>query len=171
MKRTGFRRPAYNPPAPPPPRPANAPTASMQARGDAIVPMPKGEGLRPGKRAPTREEREWMDAIVELGCVACWLERQPSRPTAVHHLLEGGVRRGHMSTIALCDPGHHQNGQPLGLVSRHPWKARFEARYGEEEALLALTRQRVEARRAGLPDLPRPPLPVLVALPSPDAHP
>jgi hypothetical protein len=39
--------------------------------------------------------------------------------------------------LPLCDPGHHQNGAQLGLVSRHPYKARFEARYGAEFELLA----------------------------------
>lgn len=109
-----------------------------------------------------------MDAIVELGCIACWLDGQPPRPTAVHHLLSGGRRIGHKHTIGLCDPGHHQNGQPLGLVSRHPWKTRFEERYGKEEALLRLSQLRVAAARAGLPAPPIPQLPVLLAaLPAP----
>lgn len=44
---------------------------------------------------------------------------------------------GHLFTIGLCDPGHHQNGQQFGMISVHPWKARFEAKYGSQLDLLA----------------------------------
>ena len=109
------------------------------ARCDAAaVASPKGEKAKPGKRAPTAEERRWMDWIVRRGCIACWLDSLPPRPTAVHHILRGGVRMGHLFTLGLCDPGHHQSGQSLGMVSRHPWKAQFEARYGTEMQLLAI---------------------------------
>jgi hypothetical protein len=47
---------------------------------------------------------------------------------------------GHLFTLPLCDPGHHQNGAQFGIVSRHPWKAQFEARYGTEMDLLARLR-------------------------------
>jgi len=55
---------------------------------------------------------------------------------AVHHLLRGGQRMGHMWAIGLCEPGHHQNGQPLGMTSRHPWRTRFEREFGTELDLL-----------------------------------
>lgn len=102
--------------------------------GTAIA---KPEPTRPGKRTPTKDEREWMSAIVRYGCIACRIDGLPWRETAVHHILRGGQRLGHKFTLPLCDPGHHQGGEPLGLVSRHPWKARFEARYGYELDLLA----------------------------------
>lgn len=86
-----------------------------------------------------------MDAITQLGCVACFMDGFPYTPGAVHHLLRGGRRIGHLFTICLCDPGHHQNGAAAGKISRHPWKARFEDRYGTEEQLLAMTRAAVDA--------------------------
>jgi hypothetical protein len=98
--------------------------------------VPKHVKARPGKRAPTVNEREWMDAIVEHGCIACWLDGHQPRPCCPHHIISGGRRLGHLFTIPLCDPGHHQNGAPLGLICRHPYKARFESRYGTEFALL-----------------------------------
>jgi len=100
---------------------------------------PKGVKAKPGKRKPTAVEAKWMDAIKEYGCIACRIDGHhwpPPLETAVHHILRGGVRMGHLFTLPLCDPGHHQNG-PLGMVSRHPWKARFEAKYGTEMELLA----------------------------------
>lgn len=104
-------------------------------------PQPKGVATKPGKRSPTKEEAAWMEAITALGCIACLLDGHPGTPGAVHHLLSGGRRIGHLHTICLCDPGHHQNGQQFDKVSRHPWKARFEKQYGSEEALLLLTKK------------------------------
>ena len=99
--------------------------------------FPKPIRTRRGKRAPTKEEARWMDAITRYGCIACRKDGHEPRPTAVHHILSGGVRIGHLFSLPLCDPGHHQDGEQFGLVSRHPYKARFEAMYGTELELLA----------------------------------
>ncbi len=88
-------------------------------------------------KPPTKHERGWMDRIVEYGCIACRLDGEEPRPTTAHHIVSGGKRMGHLFTLPLCDPGHHQGGQPLGLISVHPWKARFEDRYGTQLELLA----------------------------------
>lgn len=147
MKRSGFKRKELVrvPPAPP--------TKSTRhgvytAAGGPNVSIPKGVEAKPGKRAPTAEEKAWMDDCVETGCIACWLDRVPHRPTAIHHIVEGGRRLGHKFSLPLCDPGHHQGGQSLGLVSRHPWKARFEERYGSERELLLLQQERVRTLRS-----------------------
>ncbi len=103
----------------------------------------KGAKARPGKRAPIKVEAQWMDAIVEHGCIACILDGHEPRPTAVHHILRGGLRIGHLFTLPLCDPGHHQNGAQFGMVSRHPNKAEFERRYGTEMELLALLKEKL----------------------------
>lgn len=126
------------------PRPMARLERTPNYAGGTTGPAPKGEAAKPGKGAPTATEREWLDWIVAYGCVACHLDGVPPRPTAVHHLLRGGIRMGHLHSIGLCDPGHHQNGAPLGMVSRHPWKARFEAKYGTEKELLAWLRAQKE---------------------------
>lgn len=105
-----------------------------------VVAVPKAEKAKPGKRTPTAEERRWMDFIVAYGCIACRMDGLGIVPPCVHHILRGGRRMGHLFTLGLCDPGHHQNGAQFGMVSRHPWKARFEQRYGSEEFLLASLR-------------------------------
>lgn len=126
----------------PPPPAAEVRPLVRGVYGDCgtMAAQPKGEKARPGKRAPTAAEREWMNWIVAFGCVACRKDGYLPRPTAVHHLLRGGQRIGHLHAIGLCDPGHHQGGQPLGLISRHPWKTRFETQYGTEAELLAWLR-------------------------------
>ena len=57
----------------------------------------------------TKAEQEWMDDITQIGCIACYVMGVAGTPGAVHHLLRGGRRIGHLWTICLCDPGHHQN--------------------------------------------------------------
>lgn len=134
------RAPYIRPPRAPlvlPVRGAAPVRATMQVPA-LFKPMPKElVRARPGKRTPTAEEQWWMDEIVEYGCIACRRDGIFSPRPAVHHILRGGQRIGHRFTLPLCDPGHHQGGQPLGLISRHPWKARFEAVYGPELTLLA----------------------------------
>jgi hypothetical protein len=139
LRRTaGFKsklpeRPPREERARPPLRPIRVPVPAAPV----FNPQPKGIEARPGKRPPTALEARWMDAIVRYGCIACRRDGHAPRQTAVHHILRGGVRLGHRYTLPLCDPGHHQNGGEDGLVSRHPYKARFEERYGAEMALLA----------------------------------
>jgi hypothetical protein len=96
----------------------------------------------------TKAEREWMDSISSLGCIACRVIGIAGVPGAVHHLLSGGRRIGHLSTICLCDPGHHQNPPTgSGKIPRHPFKARFERTYGTEAQLLEMTKEFVAKLR------------------------
>lgn len=120
----------------PEPQVVAAPLRVADQRARLVVPIPKGPELKHGKYTPNAEERAWMDWIVGYGCVACRADGLGVRPAAVHHILSGGRRMGHLFTLPLCDPGHHQGGQPLGMVSRHPWKTRFEQRYGAELFIL-----------------------------------
>lgn len=88
----------------------------------------------------TKAERQWMSAISQLGCCVCGRS-----PVQIHHLLSGGRRIGHLSTIPLCQP-HHQGGfNDAHCVSRHPYKRAVEARHGTEQQLLELVRERVKA--------------------------
>lgn len=108
-----------------------APTKPMAAVGQ------RAKRTGQGKVAPNAAERAWMDRIASFGCIVCWLQHGVRMPPAVHHILSGGRRMGHLYTIPLCDPGHHQGGDKVGnMISRHPWKARFEDAYGTELELL-----------------------------------
>ena len=97
----------------------------------------------------TREEKRRFEAIVEAGCCACrqahpdWL-----RPVEVHHLLDGGVRRGHAFTVALCS-WHHRGVPHQGFTQKAATdffgpslaldgKA-FKKAYGDDESLLRFT--------------------------------
>lgn len=92
----------------------------------------------------TKIERQWVQLITALGCIVCYVQGRGYVPCAVHHMLSGGRRIGHLFTIGLCDPGHHQNApKDSGEVSRHPSLKAFENRYGKEEYLRQKTKQLV----------------------------
>jgi len=94
---------------------------------------------------PTKAERKWMQDVARLGCIVCRIQNRGYVPCAVHHILDGSRRIGHLHTIGLCDPGHHQGARAKsGHVSRHPNKAEFERRYGTETFLLELTRHAIK---------------------------
>lgn len=99
-------------------------------------------------KPPTKAERERMEMIVAHGCCACRSERVGSlHPVEVHHLIDGGKRRGHRFTVALCC-WHHRGVPPVagmgvkaaseqfGPSLHHDGRA-FKKRYGGDNALLA----------------------------------
>lgn len=135
-----FGRSTWSPPPRardlPPPAPSTLkPVSRGTYSGGTTAPLPKGETARPGKRKPTKEEREWMDAIVRYGCVACRMDGNGIVAPQVHHILRGGQRMGHLFTLPLCQDHHQDTGRP-GYTARHPWKTRFERLYGSEQFLL-----------------------------------
>ena len=92
--------------------------------------------MLPG-RTPTAEEKQWMDRIVQVGCIVCRRFYGQYTPAEVHHLDGKTKPDAHLKSIGLC-PNHHRiNGR--GWVTRHPNKAVFEAKFGPEDELLAIT--------------------------------
>jgi len=98
-------------------------------------------------KRPTKAERKRMQDIVESGCCACRSDDGLSLwPVEVHHLLDGGTRRGHRFTVALCY-FHHRGIPPQGMKAKEatakfgPSLAldgrAFRLRYGKDDALLA----------------------------------
>lgn len=97
------------------------------------------------KRAsqPNASEREHMQKVSELGCVACYvLSGLWGTPSAIHHI--SGSRRTdvnpepHKQVLGLCG-AHHQGTEkkPGGYV--HGQLVKFESEIGTQEYLLQLT--------------------------------
>jgi len=86
----------------------------------------------------TKAEKEWMDSIVDFGCLPCLLFfNAPDTPAMCHHILnEANRRMGHMFTLPLCDGHHHVFQKNSGKIRRHPTKKQFVAAYGTELELL-----------------------------------
>lgn len=85
-----------------------------------------------------------LDAVQQLGCVACYTEGVYS-PAEIHHVVDGNKRLGHQYVLPLCVPHHRGGGDGISVpyVSRHPYKKRFELRYGTEEDLLLIVETRL----------------------------
>ena len=89
-------------------------------------------------RPPTVEESRFMSAIASLGCIACKKDGWHNPDVSVHH-IDGRTKPGaHFLVLGLC-AGHHQDGTGANptLIAVHPYKARFEERYGAQRSLLA----------------------------------
>jgi hypothetical protein len=89
-------------------------------------------------RPPTTDEARFISAIADLGCMACRYDGWSNPDVSVHH-IDGRTKPGaHLLVLSLC-AGHHQDGTATNptLIAVHPYKARFEARYGSQLALLA----------------------------------
>lgn len=59
----------------------------------------------------TKAEAEWVSKVKQRGCQCCIARGYPHDPDGpvveAHHLLSGGIRRGHGETIGLC-AWHHR---------------------------------------------------------------
>jgi hypothetical protein len=129
MKRTAITRPK--------PQPGILRTASLKAG----KPM-KSRGMK--GRAPTAAERALHHDMAGLGCIACLLDGRVNPWVSIHH-IDGRTKPGaHKKVLALCAQHHQQDDtDPLGRIAVHPNKARFEALYGSQESLLAMTMERL----------------------------
>lgn len=59
----------------------------------------------------TKPEAAWVDAVKRHGCLCCHQRGYSHDPDGAvveaHHLLSGGIRRGHRHTVGLCS-WHHR---------------------------------------------------------------
>ena len=82
-------------------------------------------------KSMTRQEKRRIGILKMVGCIIC-----KQSPCHAHHLLSGGVRRGHLYTIGLCS-GHHTEGFMGTGTSYHGNKKLFHKLYGTDDELLA----------------------------------
>lgn len=96
-------------------------------------------------RTPNAEEKAWMSAVCEFGCIVCFLELGLWTECCPHH-MDGKTKPGaHKKSIGLCSR-HHQISGP-GYKSRHgDGKFQFEREHGSEEFLLSKTIELLESR-------------------------
>jgi len=90
------------------------------------------------KKQATKDEREYMGRVAELGCIICGC------PASVHHIREGqGIsqRASNYLVVPLCYE-HHQ-----GALSIHNAKRQFEGLFGDELKLLSRTIEQLHKKR------------------------
>ena len=87
-------------------------------------------------RSRTKAERDFHDAIAAIGCIACKKDGIFNSLVSIHHIDGRTKPEAHRLVLPLC-AGHHQDGTGApGLIAVHPWKARFEEKYGSQRELL-----------------------------------
>lgn len=85
---------------------------------------------------PTKADKLYWDQLASLGCIACRLDGHINNYVSIHH-IGGRTKPGcHRLVLALC-AGHHQEGtdNDKTKIAVHPYKRRFEARYGSQMEL------------------------------------
>lgn len=90
---------------------------------------------------PNKAEQAYLDAISEIGCIACWVELGLFTPGEIHH-PDGGSN--HMAALCLCHKHHREGSNNALWVSRHPWRDEFIKRYGTEKELHEKTKELLE---------------------------
>ena len=86
---------------------------------------------------PTRAEKlYWNRLATEVGCICCHVNGTFNDHVSIHHIGGRAKPGAHKNVLPLCYE-HHQGGNELH-PSIHPWKARFEAKYGTQEYLKKL---------------------------------
>lgn len=82
-------------------------------------------------------DKERYQKLSDLGCIIC-LKEGHYTPPAIHH-INGRTGNGNQETIPLCYYHHQEGSDCEAYTSRHPFKTRFQERYGSEESLLEET--------------------------------
>jgi len=94
-------------------------------------------------RTPTAQEKQWMDDVQSLGCIVCRRHGRTETPAEIHH-IDGKTKQGaHFHILPLCYFHHRQGSDSELFTSRHPYKRRFEERYGPEMELLFIVEEMV----------------------------
>lgn len=106
-------------------------------------------------RNPTAEQKRWHDLLSQVvGCIACREGHGEFNDHCSIHHVDGRTKPGaHWYVLPLC-AGHHQDGTgPAGFpgVAVHPFKARFEERYGSQSDLLSRCAQIVAEQGHDIP--------------------
>jgi len=96
--------------------------------------------------AVTKEEKLFHEKLASIGCIACRMDGEKNYHVSIHHIDGRTKPNAHKLVLPLC-AGHHQEGTGApGLISVHPWKRRFEARYGNQYDLLQICKEIINQR-------------------------
>ena len=93
------------------------------------------------KKRPTVAEKKWMEAVSNYGCIACHQDGL-NVPAEIHHIRKHtgmGLRPSHTKILPLCSV-HHRTGK----ISVHLGKEAFVEKYGTEQQLQKLVRERIK---------------------------
>lgn len=100
------------------------------------APAPRAK-LKTKQRAVSALEKSLWSDLAEIGCIACMKEGIYEPDVSIHH-IDGRTKPDcHKLVLPLC-ASHHQEGTGKNphYIAVHPWKNRFEDRFGLQIELL-----------------------------------
>lgn len=98
----------------------------------------------------TAAEKKFHDQIASLGCVACDFHDIFTPHVSIHHIAGRTSPGSHFKVLPLCGSHHQDMGN--GAIAVHPYKARFEAKYGSQMDLLRACIQELQNRGMNVSD-------------------
>jgi len=82
--------------------------------------------------------KAYWDKVASIGCIACLQDGIHNDYVSIHH-IDGRTKPGaHYKVLPLCGPHHQTGGETAPAI--HPYKARFEAKYGTQAELLNIVK-------------------------------
>lgn len=84
-------------------------------------------------RTVTAEQKRFHDALAGLGCIACRKDGVINTHVSIHHIDGRTKLNAHWLVLPVCSSHHQDDGTKTAI---HPYKARFEAQYGDQYELL-----------------------------------
>lgn len=103
---------------------------------------------------PSADQKRFHNLLCShVGCLPCFIDTgMRNSYVAIHHVDGRTKPEAHWKVLALC-AGHHQDGTGApGLIAVHPWKRRFEDKYGTQMELLSDCIQQLIDAGHTLPD-------------------
>lgn len=102
---------------------------------------------------PSAKQKRFHDLLARhIGCPACYQDNEIRNTHCSIHHMDGRTKpHAHWLVLPLC-AGHHQDGYGApGMIAVHPYKARFEQRYGRQLDLLAQAVAELQAQGHDIP--------------------
>ena len=86
---------------------------------------------------PTKADlKYWNDLVEIVGCIACRIDGVENHHVSIHH-CDGRTKPGaHRRVLPICSAHHQTGGEEAPAI--HPWKWRFEDKYGNQAQLMAM---------------------------------
>ncbi len=94
----------------------------------------------------TNADKQWLDDVSSLGCIACRNAGYGATPAEIHHVRSGSgmaQRAEHTRVLPLC-PRHHRACYPTGF---HAAPRSWLQEHGSEEVLLEQVAREITALR------------------------
>lgn len=115
-------------------------------RKEAAASSKAARAMKTKQRAVNADEKAMWDQLAALGCVACMKDGHYNPHVSIHHVDGRTKPNCHKKVLPLCGSHHQDDGS--GAIAVHPWKARFEARYGSQDALMAMCQELIKSGAA-----------------------